>query len=76
MCETLEVVNVAHGDYAEFRVKSKLDGFRLALVVVYGAARPEIKPDFLPDLVRICGDKRLPILVGGDFNRGNITGGA
>jgi endonuclease/exonuclease/phosphatase family metal-dependent hydrolase len=37
-------------------------------VAVYGAAQPEFKTDFLADLVRICGDERLPILLGGDFN--------
>ena len=37
-------------------------------MAVYGAAQPEFKPEFLADLVRICGDERLPILVGGDFN--------
>lgn len=68
-CETLEVMDVIQGEFAvKFRVKSKLDGFRWALVAVYGAAQPELKPDFLADLVRICGAERLPILVGGDFN--------
>src|SRR5215216_832938 len=68
-CETLEVLSVVHGDLAvKFRVRSKIDGFRWALVAVYGAQQPELKPDFLTDLVRICGDERLPILVGGDFN--------
>lgn len=62
-------MNVVHGDYAvKFRVRSKLDGFRWALVAVYGAARPEFKSDFPADLVRSCRDERLPILVGGDFN--------
>lgn len=37
-------------------------------MAVYGAAQPELKPDFLADLVRVCGDERLPIIVGGDFN--------
>ena len=46
----------------------KLDGFHWLLVVVYGAAQAELKPDFLADLVRICGDESLPVLVGGDFN--------
>ena len=60
---------MVHGDFAmKFRVRSKIDGFRWALVAVYGAPQPELKPYFLADLVRICGDKRLPILVGGDFN--------
>jgi hypothetical protein len=68
-CETLEVLNVVHGEFAvKFRVRSKIDGFRWALVAVYGTAQPELKPEFLADLVRICGDERLPILVGGDFN--------
>ena len=68
-CETLEVLIVVHGDFAvKFRVRSKTDGFRWALVAVYGAAQPELKAEFLADLVRICGDESLPILVGGDFN--------
>ena len=52
----------------KFRVRSKADGFNWALVAVYGAAQPELKPEFLADLVRICGSEQLPILVGGDFN--------
>ena len=57
------------GDFAvKFRVRSKDDGFNWALVAVYGATQPELKPDFLADLVRICGSEQLPILVGGDFN--------
>ena len=42
----------------------KEDGFNWALVAVYGAAQPELKPEFLADLVRICGSEQLPILVG------------
>lgn len=68
-CETLEVVNAILGDYAfKFHVRSKVDGFRWALVTVYGATQPEFKPDFLADPMRVCGDERLPILIGGDFN--------
>ena len=68
-CETLEVLNVVRGDFAVmFRVRSKVDGFRWALIDVYGAAQSELKPYFLADLVRICSDGTLPILVGGDFN--------
>ena len=40
----------------------------MALVVVYGAAQEEKKPDFLAELVRICDDETLSMLVGGDFN--------
>ena len=54
------------GDFAvKFRVRSKTDGFNWALVAVYGAAQPELKPDFLADLVRICANEQLPILIGG-----------
>ena len=60
---------MGQGDFSvKFRVRSKLDGFLWSLVAVYGAAQPEFKPDFLVDLVRICGDENLPILLGGDFN--------
>jgi exonuclease III len=37
-------------------------------VAVYGAAQDEHKPEFLAELVRICEEEPLPILVGGDFN--------
>ena len=53
------------GDFAvKFRVRSKADGFNWALLVVYGVAQPELKLDFMADLVRICGSEQLPILVG------------
>ena len=53
------------GEFAvKFRVRTKADGFDWALVAVYGAAQPELKPDFLADLVRVCGNEQLPILVG------------
>src|SRR5215216_1438741 len=49
-CDTLEVRNVVMGDFAvKFRVRSKADGFNWA---VYGVVQPELKPDFLADLVR------------------------
>jgi endonuclease/exonuclease/phosphatase family metal-dependent hydrolase len=38
------------------------------LVAVYGAAQDEQKSEFLDELVRICEDEPLPMLVGGDFN--------
>ena len=37
-------------------------------MAVYGAAQPVLKPEFLADLVQICGSEQLLILVGGDFN--------
>jgi len=35
---------------------------------VYGAAQDEYKWAFLSELVRICSDEELPLVVGGDFN--------
>jgi hypothetical protein len=48
-------------------VTSKLDNFKWVLVAVYGAAQDEQKPEFLAELVRICEDETLPLLVGGGF---------
>lgn len=67
-CDTFQVREVVFGDFAvKFRISSKGDGFPWALVAVYGAAQPELKSEFLADLVRIC-DEKLPLLIGGDFN--------
>ena len=64
-CEALEVRSVVMGDFAvKFRVRSKDDGFNWALVAVYGAAQPELKPEFLADLVRICGSESFLSLWG------------
>ena len=66
---SIEVLNTDVGDFVvKFHVRSRSDGFSWALVAVYGAAQPELKPDFLSELVRICGSESLPMLVGGDFN--------
>ena len=57
------------GDFCvKFKLKSKEDGFLWLLVIVYGAAQETNKPAFLSELVRICENKSLPMLVGGDFN--------
>ena len=54
-CESLEVVNVFLGEFAvKFMCDQKLMVSGGSLVVVYGAAQPEFKPDFLADLVNIC----------------------
>jgi endonuclease/exonuclease/phosphatase family metal-dependent hydrolase len=38
------------------------------LVSVYGAAEDSRKPEFLSELVRICDNETLPLLLAGDFN--------
>jgi len=66
---SFRVHNVISGDHcAKFYLSSKVNNFKWALVAVYGAAQDEHKPDFLAELVRICEDDPLPMLVGGDFN--------
>jgi hypothetical protein len=35
---------------------------------VYGAAQDRHKPSFLAELVRVCENETLPLMVGGDFN--------
>jgi hypothetical protein len=37
-------------------------------VAVYGAAQDRHKPAFLAELVRVCENETLPLMVGGDFN--------
>ena len=66
---TILVKNVDVGDYCvKLHVKSKCDGFEWVLVSVYGAAQDDHKPNFLAELVRMCENEPLPLLVGGDFN--------
>jgi hypothetical protein len=66
---SLSVQQVVTSDRCvKFYVTSKADNFKWVLVAVYGAAQDEQKPDFLAELVRICEDEPLPLLVGRDFN--------
>ena len=66
---TLAVQDVVSVDFCvKLHLRSKVDGFRWALVVVYGAAQDNKKPEFLAELVRICEGVTVPLLVGGDFN--------
>ena len=65
----LSVQSVVARDFCvKFKLKSKEDGFLWLLVIVYGAAQEEHKPAFLAELVRICQNETLPMLVGGDSN--------
>ena len=66
---TLRVQDVISGDFCvKMHLQSKIDGFSWVLVVVYGAAQDNKKPEFLAELVRICEGETAPLLVGGDFN--------
>jgi hypothetical protein len=37
-------------------------------VLVYGVTHDTHKPEFLVELLQICENEALPMLVGGDFN--------
>ena len=61
--------DVVAGDFCiKLQIKNKLDAFMWSLVIVYGAAQENLKPDFLAELVRICENEDRPLLLGGDFN--------
>jgi hypothetical protein len=68
--EFFEVESIEDGEFhIKFILKNKVDGFRWALLSVYGAAQDEYKEQFLFELVRACSScGNLPFLVGGDFN--------
>jgi hypothetical protein len=67
--DSLIVTKVIAGDSCvKFHLKIKKDNFEWALVAVYGAAQDRQKPAFLAELVRICENETLPLMVGGDFN--------
>ena len=67
--QTISIKNVVPGERCvKLHLISKEDKFEWSLVSVYGAAQDAQKSEFLAELVRICEDNPLPILVGGDFN--------
>jgi hypothetical protein len=67
--DTTEVLKVTTGDFCvRLHMKCKRDGFEWNFVSVYGAAQDAQKPDFLAELVRMCDNQDLPMMVGGDFN--------
>ena len=63
--ETLAVTDVEAGEFCvKFHLKAK-DGFEWNFVAVYGAAQEAKKETFLAELVRICENSPIPLLVGG-----------
>lgn len=67
--ETLEVIDVVRGKYIlQINLFDKVKRCEWALLVVYGAAHDENKPEFLAELSSVCHRIKTPYLVGGDFN--------
>jgi hypothetical protein len=52
----------------KFHLATKSDNFEWSMVFVYGAAQDAQKGEFLAELVHMCENDPLPIMVGGDFN--------
>jgi hypothetical protein len=65
----MDVLKVTTGDFSvRMHMKCRRDGFEWNFVPVYGAAQDAQKLDFLSELVRMCDNQDLPMMVGGDFN--------
>jgi len=54
--------------YVKFHLCNKMDGYKWALVVVYGPAQNNLKEQFLTELVNMCSHETSPTILGGDFN--------
>jgi hypothetical protein len=54
--------------FVKFQLCNKSDGFKWALVAVYGPTQPDHKESLLAELVRMCSHENLPLVMGGDYN--------
>jgi len=54
--------------FIKFKLRHKEDDFKFFLLSIYGPAQLEHKSLFLSELVRVCSNETLPIIMGGDFN--------
>jgi hypothetical protein len=60
---------IDEGDYyVKFHLCNKNDSFKWALVAVHGPVQDDQKTFFLTELVNMCSNENLPVLIGGDFN--------
>jgi hypothetical protein len=64
--QTIQIKDIVAGERCvKFHLVSKSDNFEWSLVTVYGAAQDAEKGEFLSELVCMCEDDSLPMLVGG-----------
>jgi hypothetical protein len=67
--QLFDIGSIDEGDhYVKFQLCNKSDGFKWALVAVYGPAQTDHKEIFLVALVRMGSQENLPLIMGGDFN--------
>jgi len=66
---TFDIGQIDEGDFfTKFKLRQKEDDFKFFLLSIYGPAQLEHKSLFLSELVRVCSNETLPIIMGGDFN--------
>jgi hypothetical protein len=67
--DVFDIGAIEEGDFfIKFKLLNKEDGFKWALVFVYGPAQDCLKQSFLSEVVRLSNTETSPILIGGDFN--------
>jgi hypothetical protein len=67
--QLFDIGSIDEGEfYVKFQLSNKSDGFKWALAVVYGPTQVAHKENFLGELVRMCSQENLPLIVGGDYN--------
>jgi hypothetical protein len=67
--QLFDIGSIEEGEfYIKFHLCNKSDGFKWALVSVYGQAQADRKEKFLAELVRMCSHEDLPLIMGGDYN--------
>jgi hypothetical protein len=54
--------------YVKFQLCNKSDGFKWALIDVYGPAQADHKEHFLAELVPLCSHEDLPLIMGEGYN--------
>jgi hypothetical protein len=61
--------SIDEGDlYIKFQLCNKSYDFKWALAVVYEPAQATHKENFLVELVCMCSQENLPLIMGGDYN--------
>jgi exonuclease III len=67
--QLFDIGSIDEGEfYIKFHLCNKSNGFKWALVSVYGPAQADQKEKFLAKLVRMCSHEDLPLIMGGDYN--------
>jgi hypothetical protein len=67
--QLFDIGSIDEGEfYIKFKLCNKLDGFKWALVAVYGPAQADHKENVLAELAHMCSHEDIPLIMGGDYN--------